>query len=470
MAARTSSFHFKGHTGDISEIGRQLNVATILEGSVRRAGDKVRVTVQLINVADGFHLWSETYDRKLDDVFAIQEDIAQQVVGALEVTLLGEEQARLAKRPTENLEAYDAYLLGQQRMARLRRDSLAEAVEYFQKAIDLDPDYALAYVGLADAHLLLIDGNNVQTSEAVARAKPLIDKAFELDSQLGEAYASLGLLEGSSGDYEAAKNAYRRSIELNTGYADAYMRYGRLLGDTDPAQQMELFQKALELDPLSPMVNFSVAEALVEAGRLDESLERYRRVIEIDRGFAQAYRGIAKIYMDHLDQPEEAVVWLEKGGEVAPDDLLWDLSVVYMTLGRFDDDIAWWRRAIDRHPDDPMNYYGLAGCYFYSGRPHEAIEILRRRIETAPESWQAYVALHDFHVLLGQVEQGIRLIYEGSKRAAPAFAQQFLAQDYLILDDEPSAKRAWERMLVAWPDYPRPPLPTSCGSTRTYWK
>jgi TolB-like protein len=173
VAARTSSFYFKGATASVSDIGRQLGVATILEGSVRRAGNRVRITAQLINAKDGFHLWSETYDRELNDIFAIQDNIAGEVVGALKIKLLGADAGAspALRKPTTNLEAHDAYLLGQQKMARRTSASLTEAARSFQKAIDLDPNYALAYVGLADALSCLTDYSTLPQGEMLAKAE-----------------------------------------------------------------------------------------------------------------------------------------------------------------------------------------------------------------------------------------------------------------------------------------------------------
>ncbi len=204
--------YFKGTNATVGDIGRQLGVATILEGSVRRAGNRVRITTQLINVKDGFHLWSETYDRELNDIFAIQESIAGEVVGALKIKLMGPDggAAPAARKPTTNLDAYDAYLLGQQRMAKRASASIAEAAQSFQKAIDLDPNYALAYVGLADATGLLAGYGNFSFGETKAKVEPLLQKAIQLDGRLGEAYASLGNLSFAKGDFAAAESAFQK--------------------------------------------------------------------------------------------------------------------------------------------------------------------------------------------------------------------------------------------------------------------
>jgi len=187
VAARTSSFYFKDKNEPIPLIAAQLGVRTVLEGSVRKVGNKVRVTAQLINAKDGYHLWSEHFDRELGDIFAIQDEIATKVVDALKVTLLGSDASRLNRHPTENFDAYNAYLLGRQRMGQRTSNSLREAVDYFHKAIELDPHFALAYVGLADAYNHLGTWGNLSREEIIANAEPAAKKALELDEQSGEA-------------------------------------------------------------------------------------------------------------------------------------------------------------------------------------------------------------------------------------------------------------------------------------------
>ncbi len=460
VAARTSSFHFKGYTGDIGEIGKQLNVATVLEGSVRRAGDKVRVTAQLINVADGFHLWSDTYDRELDDIFGIQEDIAAQVVGALEVTLLGEEATRLAKRPTENLAAYDAYLLGQQRMARRRSDSLVEAVEYFQKAIDLDPNYALAYVGLADAHLLLTLHGTVDRRDAHSRAKVAVETALKLDGRLGEAYATRGLIQALDVNVEGAESSFRRAIELSPGYATAYLRYGMFFKNSrEPERALEMLRKALDLDPLSPEVNRYLAGVLSDLGRTREAIERYRRAIEIDPGFAPGYASMADVYADDLGQLEEALRWYEKAIEVDPGNpqVRFKLASTYQDMGRFDDAITVWRGMIEADPAAARSSSvagGLASLYEYVGRFEEAKELWRGLIEADPQSPSPHIGLAELYYELGQADEAVRSLHEASKRDGSSYVPYSLAHVYLALDDESSAQRWWDRFMAAAPGNP----------------
>ncbi len=323
VAARTSSFHFKGATGSMADIGRQLGVATILEGSVRRAGNRVRIKAELINAADGFQLWSESYDRELNDIFAIQESIAGDAVAALKVKLLGagEAAAPPARKATTNLEAYDAYLLGQQKMARRTSASLAEAARSFRKAIDLDPNYALAYVGLSDATQRLSEYSNLPQSEVLAKAEPLLRKALALDDRLGEAYASRAGLEGLKLNGPAAEADFRKAIELSPNYSMAHMWYALMVQGRDPKKALELHRKALELDPLSPVVNINLADCLRRLGRPQDAAERTRRAIEIEPGMGSAYGLLADICGDELNQPDEAVRFQRKAVEVDPGNL-----------------------------------------------------------------------------------------------------------------------------------------------------
>ena len=201
VTARTSSFSFKGKDVDIATIGEKLNVESVLEGSVRKADNQVRITTQLIKVPEGYHLWSETYDRKLDDIFAVQEDISRQVVGALKVTLLGEDERELASRPTENIEAYDLYLLGHHYWIKGRLASYEKAVNYFKQAIEMDPNYALAYAGLAFTYIDQTRWANLPRDEALSKAEEAAMKALSIDDQLAEVHAALGYVRAWGGGF-----------------------------------------------------------------------------------------------------------------------------------------------------------------------------------------------------------------------------------------------------------------------------
>jgi TolB-like protein/Tfp pilus assembly protein PilF len=407
VAARTSSFHFKGATGNVADIGRQLGVATLLEGSVRRAGNRVRITAELINAADGFQLWSDTYDRELNDIFAIQESIAGEVAGALQVKLLGAgpSGALPARKPTTNVEAHDAYLLGQQKMARRTSASLTEAAQAFQKAIDLDPNYALAYVGLSDATQRLGEYSTVSEGDVLAKAEPLVRKALALDDRLGEAYASLGGLEALKANMQASSAAYQKAIELSPNYSMAYMWYGLLVGQSDPQKAVSLFERALELDPLSPAINANAGFQLVRMGRVDEGIARFRKATEIEPGFKGGWEGLAAAYGDILNQPEEGIRFHRKAVEADPGNLGERLTLAdrLAQLGRWDEAAAECQAVIDKNPSYAAAYSQRGAICTKRGRLDEAVRWQRKAVEHDPDGLLSKVGLFVAYLDLGDV-------------------------------------------------------------------
>ena len=287
-------------TLSIPEIGTKLGVAAVLEGGVQRAGDRIRINVQLIDCQTEAHLWAETYDRELTaaNIFSIQSEIAKTVADALRATLSPEEQDRLATVPTENLDAYQAYLLGKQRLAILATVTMAEAVDYFEQAIELDPNFALAYVGLADAYIWQAYFGGVQRDEVLAKAQVAVDTALSLDDGLGEAYNSLAGILQETGDLEAAEAMYLRALELNPNYATAYYWYGTLLGNYlgRPQEALAVHRKALELDPLSGNVIAWVGLGLFRLGQFDEALAWYKKALEVAPEEATTYLGIGDAF------------------------------------------------------------------------------------------------------------------------------------------------------------------------------
>ena len=229
VAARTSSFHFKGKSENVREIGGQLAVRAVLEGSVRRAEDQLRVTAQLVSVEDGYHLWSESYDRELKDVFAIQDEISRSIVDSLRPTLLGEEEHTLVTPPTRSLEAYDHYLRGRHYWEGRYEKGLETALRYFEKAVEMDPEYALPYTGVADSYAVLGLYGYLRPQGAGERAKSMAERAVELDDGLSEAHASLALYHLLySWDWDRGGAEFRRAIELNPDNAKAHVWLGLL--------------------------------------------------------------------------------------------------------------------------------------------------------------------------------------------------------------------------------------------------
>lgn len=319
VPGRSSSFAFKGKTENhiFRKVGEQLGVATVLEGSVRKAGDKLRITAQLINVADGFHLWSQTYDREMKDILAVQTEVAQQVVQVLEVKLGIEATRALTKAPTENPEAHRLYLLGRYHFGRNTEASLTNAMQYFTQALQRDPSYALAYCGLADCYGWL-GGGLLSGKEAWAKEKELARKALALDPNLADAHLSLGIALASAFDWSGGEQEINRALQLNPRLALAYDqlawlqtmcgRFGEALTNK---------QKAVELDPLSLMFNASLGATLSSARRYDEAEAQFHKTLELDPNFAEAHSGLGwcSIYKGY---PPGAIDALQRAKALEP--------------------------------------------------------------------------------------------------------------------------------------------------------
>jgi TolB-like protein/Flp pilus assembly protein TadD len=292
VPGRSSSFSFKGKNeeGIFRIVGEQLHVQTVLEGSVRKAGNKLRITAQLINVADGFHLWSETYDRDMTDILAIQSDVARQVVQALQVQLGVEDTLALARKPTENAEAHRLYLLGRYHFGKATQAGWSDAIQAFNQAIQLDPSYALAYCGLADNYGFL-GGSFMPGKEAWAEEKDAAQKAVALDPNLADAHLSLALALACDYDWPACDREMNRALELNSNLALARDQFAWLLtvqGRFDEAVAQS--RKAVELDPLSPLININLAEYLLCARRFDDAIAQARKTLALDPNYAWALR------------------------------------------------------------------------------------------------------------------------------------------------------------------------------------
>ena len=296
VAARTSSFSFKDKDADIPTIAEALGVRTVLEGSVRKSGDRVRITAQLVNAEDGLHLWSETYDRDLDDIFVVQEEIARSIVEALEVRLAADDA--LVDRPTGSQEAYEEYLRGRFLWNQRTPESLQASVEHFGRAVELDPDFTLAWAGLADAYLTL----PWYLSEAdwgtlLENGREAAERALELDPNLGQAHAALGLYHASRFEWGAADEKFQRALELDPRYSTGHYWYAFTIapqGRLDEA--IEHARVAAEIDPLSLVNVRGYGFILMWSGRYEEALAQLDRVRELDPNFSPNWGGYSRIY------------------------------------------------------------------------------------------------------------------------------------------------------------------------------
>ncbi len=274
VIARTSSFSFKGKEADIATIARTLNVAHVLEGSVRKSGDTVRITAQLIRASDSTHLWSQTYDRQLTDVFKVQDEIARAVVAALQVKLLPAEGQRLASAPTVNAEAYDAYLKGLYHWYKLTREDLDAAERYFNLALSKDPGYARAYAGIGLLWMGRQQMGFVPPAEAAPKANAAALRAVQLDDTLADAHYALAVVSTwANWDWPAAEREFRRAIQLNPGFADAHAYYAHLLNILRrPDEAMVEARRSLELDPFNGLFQSLFSVDLLFAHRFDEAI------------------------------------------------------------------------------------------------------------------------------------------------------------------------------------------------------
>lgn len=321
VAARTSSFAFKGGSVGIEEIAERLGVDIVIEGSLRRVGDRLRIAVQLIDVEDGYHLWSDTFNRQLEDVFLLQEEIARAVATSLQVTLAGEAQAPLVKTSTGDVEAYTLYLKGRHFWNRRTGEGLRTAVEYFSRAIEADPGYALAHAGLADAYAILLDYGILPPQRALPELKAAARRALELDATLAEAHTSLAMAHQFEWQWAAAEREFRRALALNPGYAVAHHRYALFLTSMErPAESLGEIRRALELEPLSLIILTTVGWVHYYARDYGKAVEQCLHTLEMDPDFMNAHIALGLAY-GQLGRYEEAIAAhqqaLRIAGEVA---------------------------------------------------------------------------------------------------------------------------------------------------------
>ena len=325
VSARTSAFAFKGKNADVREIGRQLSVATVLEGSVRQAGGRLRVAARLISVRDGRPLWSEEYDRELQDVFSIQGEVARAIAAALRLKLTGADSALIGRRSTASLRAYNLYLLGRHHWNRFTPEGTEKSVEYFQQAIAEDSAFALAYVGLANAYLHQASGfgrGDVPPQRAFQLAKQVASRAVELDRSNGEAWAALAFVHYLYDfDWAVAGEEYARAVQLGRNVAivrGQYALYLAVLGRFE--ESIAEKRVAQSLDPLAPILFEDQGGTFIDAHRYDAALPECRKALELDPGFAVGHRCLGRAHM-LAGRYEEALAAYRRAAELVPTDL-----------------------------------------------------------------------------------------------------------------------------------------------------
>jgi serine/threonine-protein kinase len=321
VVAWSTAAKLKDRQDDIYAIGRQLNVGAVLVGSVRSSGGRLRIMARLVDTGTGYYLWSETYDRQVEDLFAIQEEISRAIVGTLRIRLIGARASESIARGPSNLEAYKLYLKGRFHWNKRTREELERAIRHFRETVAVDPRFAPGYAGLADAYTLLADYGLAPPAEVMAQAKSAALRALELDQNLAEAHASLALmLSLHEWKWAEADGHFRRALTLNPGYVNTHHWYAcdhlALLGRLDEA--LAEADLAISLDPLSQVITESRCYLLMLARRYEEAIDQSRRVAELDPYFYKAYTGPGRTYIQ-MGRYDEAIRMLEKGRALSGD-------------------------------------------------------------------------------------------------------------------------------------------------------
>ena len=387
VISRTSTQHFKSAPDNLPQIAKQLGVMNILEGSVQKANDQVRVNVQLINALTDAHLWAETYDRKLTDIFAVESEIAKTIADTLQAKLTGLEKISIAKVPTANTAAYELYLKGRFFWNKRTGANLKRAIDYFNQAIAKDPNYALAYAGLADSYTLLSVFSAASPQDSIPQARVAAKKALELDNTLAEAHASSGrILSGYDYDFERAIAEFERAIQLNPNYATSYhwISNGPLTARGEFDRAITEGKRAVELDPLSMIDNADLGQIYFYARRYDEAISQVGKAIEID----------PHSYLAH-----------------------YYLGQIYQLQGHLTEAIAEYQKAIELD-DDPQALAFLGQAQARIGQHDKAQKILSRMTEEAKSRYVSAYSFALMFIALGDKERAIDALERAYREGA----------------------------------------------------
>ena len=401
VISRTSTQKYKSAPDNLREIAKQLGVTNILEGSVQKSANQVRVNVQLINALSDAHLWADIYDRKLTDIFAVESDIATTIAETLEAKLTGSEKTAIAKRPTANTEAYELYLKGRFFWNKRTGADLRTAIEYFNQALGKDPTYALAYAGLADSYSLLHFYGAASPADSFPQGKAAAKKALELDDTLPEARTSFAnVLRSYDYDFEQSIKEFQRAIQLNPNYATARHWYGELLAAMRRFDEgIAELKRAQELDPLSLIINADVAEVYSWARQYDEAVVQFRKTIEMDPRFYYAH---------------------------------WKLGITWQLKGQLNEALGEYRKALELN-DDPYVLGLLGQAYARAGQREEAQKILARLSEEAKSRYVHAYSFALMYLALGDKERAIDEIERAYRERAGG--DVFLIKVDPMLDD-----------------------------------
>lgn len=404
VASRTSAFQFKGKGYDIGKIGKKLNVHSVLEGSIRKAGNKLRITAQLINVSDGYHLWSEKYDRDMEDIFTIQDEISLAIVDNLKVKLLRGEKEKLVKRYTDNLEAYSLYLKGRYYWNSLTPEGWEKSFECYQRAIEIDAAYALAFVGLSIWHQSLAFWGDVPPGQAISRSREFAKKAIEIDDSISDAHNSMAVIHATyDWNRSAAEKEFKRALKLDPTNALGGLNYAILLTTWKRfGEALDYARRAQKLDPLSSMINTWVSMILMYAGHYDKAVEGLQHVIAEDSGFWQPH--------------------------------LW-LCFTFISESMFEKAIAAGKKAVELSGGASIAEAVLACAYFLSGRSkngEELLESLKEKSESAHVSATFFVWIY---LSRNDLNEAFHWLQKAAKEHDPWICWYGIGPDTLRADD-----------------------------------
>jgi TolB-like protein/lipoprotein NlpI len=415
VVARTSAFAFKGKEIDIREVGEKLNVDAVLEGSVRKAGDRLRITAQLINVADGYHLWSERFDREMKDVFDIQDEVTLEIVDKLKIELLGKEREQVLKRYTDNLEAHNLLLKGWYFWAKRTKEGMKKGLDCINQALAIDPAYALAYAQLAFNFFSLGWLGSSRPSEAISKAKVAAQKALEIDSSLPQAYAALGFISlFYDWDWTAAENGFKKALSLNPGLDNANFGYACFLASLGRHKESVLaLKKAVEFDPLSLRMNAELGFCFRLARRYDEAQEQLKKTIEMDPNF-----GLAHDYM----------------------------GILYNDKGMYKEAIPEIQQAIELTGGFSGSFGHLGYAYAMLGQKDEAEKILRGLEERSKEEYIAPTAMWLIHYGLGDIDKSFECLEKAIEERDPNLSLMKVLPEFDIVRSDPRFKAFLKKM------------------------
>jgi serine/threonine-protein kinase len=416
VIARTSAFAFKGRHKDVREIGRALDVKHLLEGSVRKAGNRLRITAQLIETGDGSHLWSDRFDRDMDDVFALQDEISLAIVDTLKARLLTGEREALTKRHTDNPELHNLYLLARHHWGKFTPEGFDLAEQYLEQAIEKDPEFPLAYAGIAEINHFRPFFAGVRPKESFPKAKEFVQKALAIDPNLADAHAVMGRLHMFyDWDWEAAEREYLLALELNPNSASAHWFYASLLNLSGRHDQaVEEAERARELDPLSILVNAIKGERTFHAGRYEEAVSDLKRTLAMDPGHFYSHLLLGWVYWE-MDRREEAIS---------------EFETALALSGR-----------------SPMVLSGLSNAYWRTGREEESDRLLEELLEKASQEFILPQYVFSVYNVRGDLDRA----FEWFDRAVEEndimlpFSMTWPGEDWALPDD-PRFEEALDRL------------------------